>query len=120
MVKITGFEAVDWRYPTSLNSDGSDAVHKDPDYSCVYVILTCDDGSEGYGLGFTLGRGNEIVKRMCEAFTHVVVGQDFENDILTDLVAFQRVLTQEPQPRMPTTSSHSGLPSFRARDPRNL
>ena len=98
-MKITGFEAVDWRYPTSLNSDGSDAVHKDPDYSCVYVILTCDDGAEGYGLGFTLGRGNEIVKRMCESFAHLVLGQDFEADILPDLVAFQRRLTQDGQLR---------------------
>jgi len=32
MTKITAIRVVDWRYPTSLHSDGSDAVHKDPDY----------------------------------------------------------------------------------------
>jgi hypothetical protein len=30
-MKITGLEVVDWRFPTSIQSDGSDAVHKDPD-----------------------------------------------------------------------------------------
>ena len=31
MTKIVSLEVVDWRYPTSLHGDGSDAVHKDPD-----------------------------------------------------------------------------------------
>ena len=31
MVKIIGMEVYDWRFPTSIQSDGSDAVHKDPD-----------------------------------------------------------------------------------------
>ena len=51
MTKITDMTVVDWRFPTSLHSDGSDAVHKDPDYSCVYVTLHTDaaDGLKGYG-----------------------------------------------------------------------
>ena len=32
-------EVRDVRFPTSDFQDGSDAVHKDPDYSVVYVIL---------------------------------------------------------------------------------
>ena len=55
--RIERVEVRDVRFPTSDFQDGSDAVHKDPDYSCVYVILKCDDGKEGYGLTFTLGRG---------------------------------------------------------------
>ena len=37
-------------------------MHKDPDYSCVYVVLKTDDPvhTEAYGLTFTLGRGNEV------------------------------------------------------------
>lgn len=31
MTKITGMQVYDWRFPTSIQSDGSDAVHKDPD-----------------------------------------------------------------------------------------
>jgi len=35
--------------------------HSDPDYSCTYVVLkTNEDDYKGYGLTFTLGRGNEI------------------------------------------------------------
>lgn len=92
---------VDWRYPTSLKSDGSDAVHKDPDYSCVYVILGTDDsnGLEGYGLTFTLGRGNEVIAKMCESLTELVVGKDLDKDILSDVMGFSRTLTQDGQLR---------------------
>lgn len=38
-VRITDIVARDIRFPTSRNLDGSDAVNKDPDYSCVYVTL---------------------------------------------------------------------------------
>ena len=39
----------------------SDFQH-DPDYSCVYVTLTTDNDVKGYGLTFTVGRGNEVGK----------------------------------------------------------
>jgi hypothetical protein len=35
MTKITGMQVYDWRFPTSIQSDGSDAVHKDPDVSAL-------------------------------------------------------------------------------------
>jgi L-fuconate dehydratase len=54
---------------------------------------------EGYGLTFTLGRGNEIVVAMCESLKYLVVGKDFEADILSDLVGFSRTLTQDGQLR---------------------
>jgi L-fuconate dehydratase len=34
---IESVEAFDIRFPTSLDGDGSDAVHTDPDYSLCYV-----------------------------------------------------------------------------------
>ena len=37
-------------FPTSLESDGSDAIHPDPDYSAVYVTLNTDDGHAGQKL----------------------------------------------------------------------
>lgn len=52
---IKKLEVKDLRFPTSLKSDGSDAMHTDPDYSCAYVKVLLDDGSSGYGLTFTLG-----------------------------------------------------------------
>nr|ACO15270.1 Mandelate racemase [Caligus clemensi] len=66
----------DVRFPTSLSGDGSDAIHKDPDYSAVYVQLKTDvDDRSGYGLSFTLGRGNEIVKCAVESMKFLVIGQ---------------------------------------------
>ena len=44
-MKITSVTTHDVRFPTSQDLSGSDAVHKDPDYSCVYVVLTTDDAS---------------------------------------------------------------------------
>ena len=72
-----------------------------PQYSCVYVILGTDneDLPAGYGLTFTLGRGNEIVAAMCEALEHLVVGKSLEDDILSDLMGFSRTLTQDGQLR---------------------
>ncbi|HEX7390639.1 MAG TPA: fuconate dehydratase, partial [Acidiphilium sp.] len=61
MTRITGFETCDLRFPTSRQRDGSDAMNPDPDYSAAYVILRTDqDGLDGHGLTFTIGRGNEI------------------------------------------------------------
>lgn len=36
--------------------------HTDPDYSAAYVVLETDaeDGLQGYGLTFTLGKGTEV------------------------------------------------------------
>ena len=99
-MKLTGLRVVDWRYPTSLSGDGSDAVHKDPDYSCVYVVLETDHASlEGFGLTFTLGRGNEVVSEMVRSLAPLVVGLDWERDVLSDLLGWSKTLTQDGQLR---------------------
>ena len=46
-MKITSLDILDLRFPTSLTADGTDAVHKDPDYSAAYVILRTDGDVEG-------------------------------------------------------------------------
>ena len=74
----------DVRFPTSLTGDGSDAMYAnscfksnafshthshilapcrntDCDYSSAYVELLTDSDLVGYGMTFTLGRGNDIV-----------------------------------------------------------
>ena len=81
-------EVDDVRFPTSKTLAGSDAVHKDPDYSCVYVTLHTDDPKtpRGYGLTFTLGRGNEVVKACARALESHVVGKDFETEIWKDMM----------------------------------
>ncbi len=70
--------ALDVRFPTSLELDGSDAMNRDPDYSAAYVVLKTDrnDGIEGHGLTFTIGRGNEIVVAAIDALRPLVIGCD--------------------------------------------
>lgn len=97
----------DVRFPTSKTLAGSDAVHKDPDYSCVYVTLYTDDPKvpRGYGLTFTLGRGNEVVKACVRALESHVVGKNFEKDIwnsmmeMKDHSGFYYRVTQDGQLR---------------------
>ena len=95
---ITTLTATDIRFPTSRLQDGSDAVHVDPDYSAAYVVLRTDDGSEGHGLAFTIGRGNEVCVAAIEAFRPLVVGRRLE-DITSNFGAFWRQLANESQLR---------------------
>ena len=54
--KIVDLLVEDVRFPTSLELDGSDASHPDPDYSAVYVTLVTDsEDFKGFGITFTLG-----------------------------------------------------------------
>ena len=56
-MRIRDLDVMDIRFPTSRTSAGTDAMHLDPDYSAAYVILRTDEGLEGHGLAFTIGRG---------------------------------------------------------------
>jgi L-fuconate dehydratase len=95
---IRGLEVLDLRFPTSRTSDGTDAVHLDPDYSAAYVILKTDGGLEGHGLTFTIGRGNEVCAAAIDAFRHLVVGQSLAG-ITSDFAAFWRRLASDSQLR---------------------
>src|SRR5688500_12778961 len=98
MITITDLETIDLRFPTSRTAAGTDAMHKDPDYSAAYVILRTDSPLEGHGLTFTIGRGNEICVAAVGAMRHLVVGRDLE-DITADFAAFWRSLASESQLR---------------------
>lgn len=76
---ITKLQVQDVRFPTSLESDGSDAVHPDPDYSAAYVRLTTDSGLSGHGLAFSLGRGNEIICHCVDSLRFLVVGKQLKD-----------------------------------------
>ena len=97
-MKITDLESIDLRFPTSRTFAGSDAVHKDPDYSAAYVILKTDGDHEGHGLTFTVGRGNEICVAAIDALRHLVVGKRLD-DITADFAGFWRSLASESQLR---------------------
>ncbi|WP_432851112.1 enolase C-terminal domain-like protein [Amycolatopsis sp. CA-161197] len=80
MAKIIGMEVLDVRFPTSRELDGSDAMNPDPDYSAAYVELHTDLGPDGYGLAFTIGRGNDVQAAAIRALAPHVVGRDVPED----------------------------------------
>ncbi|HEV2927626.1 MAG TPA: enolase C-terminal domain-like protein [Propionibacteriaceae bacterium] len=61
MSRVLAADTFDVRFPTSTFLDGSDAMNPDPDYSAGYlrVRTDADDGLEGHGFVFTIGRGND-------------------------------------------------------------
>ena len=76
-VTITGYEVVDVRFPTSQFLDGSDAMNPDPDYSAAYVILkTSQEGLEGHGLTFTIGRGNELCVAAIDSIMPLILNKN--------------------------------------------
>ncbi len=99
MTRIIGFETYDLRFPTSKQHDGSDAMNPDPDYSAAYVVLHTDqDGLDGHGMTFTIGRGNEICIAAIEALAPRAVGLELDW-IKEDAGRFWRHLTGDSQLR---------------------
>lgn len=80
MATIVGMEVLDVRFPTSRELDGSDAMNPDPDYSAAYVVLHTDGGPDGYGLAFTIGRGNDVQAAAIRALASHVVGRAVPED----------------------------------------
>uniref|UniRef100_A0A2M4CVW5 Mitochondrial enolase superfamily member 1 n=1 Tax=Anopheles darlingi TaxID=43151 RepID=A0A2M4CVW5_ANODA len=97
-LNITTVTARDIRWPTSLGAHGSDAMHTDPDYSCVYVTIGTVEGLVGCGMTFTLGRGTDIVLLAVRALKHLVEGRATAS-IFERFGAFWRELTSDSQLR---------------------
>jgi L-fuconate dehydratase len=94
--KIT---ARDIRFPTSLNLDGSDAMNPDPDYSATYVaIKTNNPDLTGYGLTFTIGRGNELCVAAVESIMPLIIGKSMES-IIDNMGEFWHLITNDSQLR---------------------
>ncbi len=98
--RITALETSDIRFPTSLMLDGSDAMNPDPDYSAAYVIVStdADDGLEGHGFAFTIGRGNDVQCVAIAALRPMIVGLPLD-ETLDDLGGFSRSLVYDSQLR---------------------
>lgn len=81
MPQFVSVDTVDVRFPTSQHLDGSDAMNPDPDYSAAYVILRTDanDGLEGHGFAFTIGRGNEVQIKAIDALAEHIIGLDVDD-----------------------------------------
>lgn len=78
MTRIIDVEVIDVRFPTSATGVGSDAVHVDGDYSAAYVVVRTDSALCGYGLTFTIGRGNELCVHAATIIGRVLVGLEVE------------------------------------------
>jgi L-fuconate dehydratase len=99
MTAITDLVVHDVRFPTSELLDGSDAMNPDPDYSAAYVELRTDDPAlTGWGMTFTIGRGNELCAAAIEAFRPHVVGRKLD-ELEGDLGSIATNLTWDSQLR---------------------
>ncbi|MFC0529332.1 enolase C-terminal domain-like protein [Phytohabitans kaempferiae] len=95
---IAAVDAIDVRFPTSRELDGSDAMNPEPDYSAAYVTLRTSGGEEGFGLAFTVGRGNDVQVAAIRALAPLVVGLPVA-EVLADLRGFSDRLTGDSQLR---------------------
>jgi L-fuconate dehydratase len=95
---FSSLDTHDIRFPTSRQRDGSDAMNPFPDYSAAYVVLRTSAGRTGYGLAFTVGRGNDLQVAAIQAFAPLVVGRPVD-EALADMAAFSRSMTGDSQLR---------------------
>ncbi len=97
---IISVETADVRFPTSLDLDGSDAMNPDPDYSAAYLRLVtdADDGHEGHGFVFTIGRGNDVQLAAVRAVADMLLGESVE-PLLADLGGTWRRFVYDSQLR---------------------
>jgi L-fuconate dehydratase len=95
---IASLDTHDVRFPTSRHLDGSDAMNPFPDYSAAYVVVRTSEGREGYGLAFTVGRGNDVQVAAIQALAPLIVGRRVD-DLLGDMAALSRLMTGDSQLR---------------------
>ncbi|WP_061293332.1 enolase C-terminal domain-like protein [Herbidospora cretacea] len=99
MSTITSVDVVDVRFPTSATLDGSDAMNPDGDYSAAYVVLATDDGDlAGYGLTFTIGRGNDLCVAAARQIGARLAGRDVD-EMAADLGGLYREIMADSQMR---------------------
>lgn len=98
--RIMDVIARDIRFPTSRSLAGSDAMNPSPDYSAAYVVLRTDGPgrTEGHGMTFTIGRGNELCVAAIDALRPLVVGKRVD-EVTADMGAFWDEITGDSQLR---------------------
>jgi len=95
---ITHYSVHDIRFPTSHSLDGSDAMNLAPDYSAAYVVLHVNDGPDGHGMTFTIGRGNEICCAAIRAIADLLVGREVDG-LFADMGSTWKLVTGDSQLR---------------------
>jgi len=94
---IRNVSAHDVRY-TLHAGEGSDAIHKDPQYSFAATRLHTDSSLSGTGLALTMGQGNDLV---CEAIRQLAAGLNGREieDLMSGFGATFRGIADHPQLR---------------------
>ncbi|MDQ0967091.1 L-fuconate dehydratase [Flavobacterium sp. W4I14] len=92
---ISKIEISDKRFELSTGA-GSDAIHKDPQYSYAVTNLTNENGITGTGLAFTLGAGNDLVCNAAQFYANTLKGKDIE-ELMSDFGQTFRTLSNEQQ-----------------------
>jgi len=92
---INKIEISDKRFELSTGA-GSDAIHKDPQYSYAVTSLTNENGVTGTGLAFTLGAGNDLVCNAAQFYANTLKGKDIE-ELMRDFGQTFRTLSNEQQ-----------------------
>jgi len=85
------------RFPTSRDLAGSDAMKHDPDYSAAYVVVECDDASQGHGFAFTIGRRNDVQLAAIAAPQPLLMGRAVST--IAALAELSRALIHDSQLR---------------------
>ncbi|MEV7970571.1 L-fuconate dehydratase [Sphaerisporangium sp. NPDC088356] len=98
MPTITSVNVIDVRFPTSATLDGSDAMNPDGDYSAAYVVLETDTDLAGYGLTFTIGRGNDLCVAAARQIGARLTGRDVD-ELARDLGGLYREIMGDSQMR---------------------
>lgn len=96
---IKDIKPFDVRFPNAEANAPSDAVHRAPDFSAAYIVISVQGlQHEGHGYTFSLGRGNEIVVESIKALSPLLIGKSLLS-IFTDFGTFWHDLVNESQLR---------------------
>jgi L-fuconate dehydratase len=92
---IKNIKVNDLRY-TLDNNAGSDAIHRDPQYSYAVTSLADDSGVTGVGFAFTLGEGNDLVSAAAKYYANKLIGKDIE-EMMAAFGELSRQLSNDQQ-----------------------
>jgi L-fuconate dehydratase len=91
---IDKIQIQDKRFELSTGA-GSDAIHKDPQYSYAVTQLT-ENGKTGTGLAFTLGAGNDLVCNAAKFYADTLKGIGIE-ELMANFGQTFKTLSNEQQ-----------------------
>lgn len=91
---IHSVQTIDKRF-TLPEGFGSDATHTDPQYAYSVCVLKTNTKTEGIGLAFTLGAGNDLVCNAIEYLSTNLAGKEIE-ELMSDFGKTYRQMADAP------------------------